>query len=78
MPTQFSPENEAFIQRGLASGRFESREQALDEAVRLLREEAETIDAIQEGLDSAKRGEGIPLSEADEKLRQKHNIPYVR
>ena len=75
MATGISPKNEEYIRQAVADGRFDSRQQALDEAVELLREDAETIDAIQEGLDSIDRGEGIPLSEADVKLRNKHNIP---
>jgi len=74
MSTEISPDNEAFICHAVESGQFESRQHALDAAVRLLREEAGTISAIQEGLCSIERGEGIPLAEADKMLREKHNI----
>ena len=74
MSTEISPENEAFICQAVESGQFESRQDALDAAVHLLRDEAETISAIQEGLCSIERGEGIPLAEADALLRKKHNI----
>ena len=36
---------------------------------------AETIVAIREGLESAKRGEGRPAEEVLEELRRKHRIP---
>lgn len=74
MSTEMSADNEAFICRAVESGQFESRRDALDAAVCLLREEADTISAIQEGLCSIKRGDGIPLAEADKMLREKHNI----
>jgi predicted transcriptional regulator len=35
----------------------------------------ETVLGIQKGLASFDRGEGIPVDEAFEKLRQKYNIP---
>ncbi len=73
--TDISPENEEYIRQAVADGRFESRQQALDQAIGLLREDADTLAAIQEGLDSVEQGEGIPLSEADAMLRKKHNIP---
>ncbi len=75
MATDISPENEEYIRQAVADGRFESRQQALDQAIGLLREDADTLAAIQEGLDSVEQGEGIPLSEADAMLRKKHNIP---
>ena len=74
MSTEISPDNETFIRHVVESGQFESRQDALDAAVHLLRDEAESISAIQEGLDSIERGEGIPLAEADASLRKKHNI----
>ncbi|MCH8048072.1 MAG: hypothetical protein IID44_30630 [Planctomycetes bacterium] len=74
MSTEISPDNEAFICRAVENGQFESRQDALDAAVGLLRDEVESISAIQEGLDSIERGEGIPLAEADALLRKKHGI----
>jgi Arc/MetJ-type ribon-helix-helix transcriptional regulator len=75
MSTEISPENEAFIREAVAAGRYETRRQALDEGIRKLREEVDTIDAIRQGLASIDTGEGMPLAEADEMLREKHNIP---
>jgi Arc/MetJ-type ribon-helix-helix transcriptional regulator len=41
MATEISIENERFLEESVKNGRFENRQQALDEAVRLLREETE-------------------------------------
>lgn len=35
---------------------------------------AETIAAIRRGMEQAKRGEGIPLEEAERRLREKHGF----
>ena len=47
----------------------------LDHAVDLLREEAETLDDLREGLASAQRGEGIALKAAIDRMREKYDIP---
>lgn len=78
MSTEISADNEAFICRAVESGQFGSRQDALDAAVHLLRDEAESIGAIREGLASIERGDGIPLAEADALLRRKHNIASNR
>lgn len=41
----------------------------------VLVEEAETVMGIRRGLESIQRGEGITLSEFDERMRRKHKIP---
>ena len=40
------------------------------------REEAETLEAIREGLASVERGEGEPLEEVARELRVRFQIPY--
>jgi predicted transcriptional regulator len=37
-------------------------------------ERAETIAAIRRGIEQARRGEGIPLEEAEKRLRKKHGF----
>ena len=37
-------------------------------------ERAETVGAIRKGIEQAERGEGIPLSEAEARLRKKHGF----
>jgi predicted transcriptional regulator len=75
MASELSPDKDAVIDRLVATGFFPGRQQALDHAVELLREEAETVEAIREGLASIERGEGVPLEEAIKALRQKYQIP---
>lgn len=75
MSTELSADQNAFLEKLIADGRFVDRRHALDHAVQLLREEAETLDDIREGLASIQRGEGTPLDEAVEHLRNKYDIP---
>jgi predicted transcriptional regulator len=63
MASELSQDKDELLEKLVASGRFASRQKALDHAVDLLREEDETIAAIREGLESVERGEGIPLDE---------------
>jgi PHD/YefM family antitoxin component YafN of YafNO toxin-antitoxin module len=37
-------------------------------------ERAETVAAIRHGMEQAERGEGIPLEEAEKRLRKKHGL----
>lgn len=78
MSSETTSANETFIRDALASGLYQDRESLVADAVRLLRIEQETLGAIREGLDSIDRGEGVPLAEADARLRAKHGIPADR
>ena len=72
MSTELSPDKDRLLEQLVAEGWFPSRQQALDRAVDLLREEAETIADIREGLASIERGEGTPLDEVAGRLRAKY------
>jgi predicted transcriptional regulator len=74
MASELSPDKDALVDMLVATGCFPDRRQALDRAVELLREEAETVEAIREGLASIDRGEGVPLDEAAKALRRKYQI----
>ena len=74
MSGEISPSNELFISQAIISGRFSDRNELLDAAVSLLRDEEETLAAIRESLDSIDRGEGILLAEADARHRAKHGM----
>ena len=74
MSGEISPSNELFISQAIISGRFSDRNELLDAAVSLLRDEEETLAAIRESLDSIDRGEGILLAAADARLRAKHGM----
>jgi Arc/MetJ-type ribon-helix-helix transcriptional regulator len=75
MSTELSPDKNRLLEKLVADGRFPSRQQALDRAVDLLREEAETVEDIREGLASIERGEGTSLEGAVRGLRTKYGIP---
>lgn len=62
MRTDLSPQNEQFIENVVARGVFHDREQALDEAIELLRRRQELLDYIDEGTRQLRNGEGIQLS----------------
>ena len=78
MASQFPPDVEQFVRSELDQNHYASKEDLLVDAVRLLQQEREAaIAGIQQGIDSMKRGEGIPLDEAFESLRKKHNQSVV-
>jgi antitoxin ParD1/3/4 len=65
---QLGPEEEAFIDEAVRSGRYASRAEVLREGLRQLRlhevRRARFEAEIQKGIDSLDRGEGIPLDQA--------------
>jgi Arc/MetJ-type ribon-helix-helix transcriptional regulator len=63
MAVQLSPENEAFIQEGLAAGVFVSRDEAIDAGVALLRERSRILEQIDEGTRQLAEGDYIELDE---------------
>ncbi len=67
MSTDLSPSNEQYIEDAVARGVFESREQALDAAVELLKRREETIRQVNQGIEELERGEGRPLNLEDVK-----------
>ena len=74
--SQSLPEDvQQFVDRELASGRYHSADDLMVEGLRLLqREREEAVAGINEGLAEMDRGEGIPLDEAFDQLRRKHDI----
>ena len=76
MSTELSPENEQWLEGVVSGGVYPSRGQALDRAVRLLREEAEALADIREGFASIERGEGTPLEVVEERFaRNSDSLP---
>ena len=61
MSTDISPQNEQYIQEAIARGSFESRDQALDAAIELLKRREDTIREVNAGIEELERGEGRPL-----------------
>ena len=61
MSSGLSPDNEQFIRQAVELGTFHSREEALDQAVELLRKRAALLRHIDEGTRQLREGEGIEL-----------------
>jgi Arc/MetJ-type ribon-helix-helix transcriptional regulator len=66
MASGLSPENERFLDDAVRSGSFHTRDEALDEAVTLLRDRQAVLQHIDEGTRQIRRGEGIELQGEDE------------
>ena len=76
MPQTLPPDLQDFVDRELATGRYQSAEETVIAGLRLLqRDRQEALQGIREGLAESERGEGIPLDEAFDQLRAKHNVP---
>jgi putative addiction module CopG family antidote len=67
MNVDLTPDQRAFAQRAIESGRFSREEEAVQEALRLWEERErrrlEILAALDEAEASLARGEGIPISE---------------
>ena len=67
-----------FIAQKVASGRYQSEEQLVSEALRLLREREQQLQElrreIQIGIDELRRGEGTPLDFEDIKRRGRERL----
>jgi antitoxin ParD1/3/4 len=71
---------ERFVQAAVQSGRFASSDEAIAEAVRLLRrreeaEEARTLEGIRHGLEDMRAGRGRPAEEVFDEIRRDLNLP---
>ena len=76
MPQTLPPDLQDFVDHELASGRYRSTEDVLIAGLRLLqRDRQEALEGIKEALAESQRGEGIPLDEAFDQLRIRHNVP---
>ena len=74
MPYQFPPEIDRLVHEELAFGRYANEDEVLLAAMQALREQDETIAAIQEGLDDLEAGRVCPLATVDAELRAKYGI----
>jgi putative addiction module CopG family antidote len=73
---------EQFVQAKVRSGRFTSSDEAISEAVRLLRQreeadEAQVLEGIQQGLEDMRAGRSQPLAEAFADIRRDLNLPHA-
>jgi Arc/MetJ-type ribon-helix-helix transcriptional regulator len=63
------PDNEQFIESAVRNGDYSDRDEALNNAVDLLRRRDELIRDVNKGIDQLKRGQGTTIS-SDEELRR--------
>jgi putative addiction module CopG family antidote len=67
MNVELTPEQRAFVQKAIESGRFKRKEQAVEEALALWEERErrrfEILAMLDEADASLARGEGIPITE---------------
>jgi antitoxin ParD1/3/4 len=80
MITHLPADLEQFVQAKVRSGRFTSSDEAITEAVRLLRqreeaEEARMLDGIRQGLADMRAGRGRPAEEVFDEIRRDFNLP---
>jgi antitoxin ParD1/3/4 len=71
---------EQFVKAKAKSGRFTSSDEAITEAVRLLRqreeaEDARTLEGIRQGLDDMNAGRGRPADQVFAEIRRDLNLP---
>jgi Arc/MetJ-type ribon-helix-helix transcriptional regulator len=59
MPTAISIENEEFLAQQIANGAYADRDEALNSAVELLRQQKELLDRLDEGRRQLDSGEGV-------------------
>jgi Arc/MetJ-type ribon-helix-helix transcriptional regulator len=75
MSQHYPPNVEKLIRDRMATGRYNSEEQLLVEALQSLEENDQELKALEEGLASMDQGEeGTLLNEAFDRLRAKHQI----
>ncbi len=80
MMTHLPADLEQFVKAKVQSGRFTSSDEAITEAVRLLRqreeaEEARALEGIIQGLEDMRAGRTQPLEEAFADIRRDLNLP---
>jgi antitoxin ParD1/3/4 len=71
---------EQFVKAKVRSGRFTSSDEAITEAVRLLRqreeaEEARMIEGVRQGLEDVRAGRGRPAEEVFADIRREFKLP---
>ncbi len=72
---QLPPDLDKQVKHHLASGRYQTEDDVLRDALRALAEEQNVLDDIRQGLEDLDVGRGRSLEDIDADLRKKHNIP---
>jgi len=75
MQIDLPPELEPFVEQEFATGRYQSREEVVLQALRWLREEREeAVIGIKQGLDDVAAGRTEPLADAFADIRKEFGI----
>ncbi len=75
MPDAFPKDVQHFVDHELASGRYDPTDDLVVAGLRALqRDRREAVEAIKEGLAEFERGQGVPLDEAFDEIRGRHDI----
>jgi putative addiction module CopG family antidote len=72
---QFPPDLDGEIKERMKTGRYDSEDDVLREALRALKWRDDEVAAIQAGIDDMEAGRVKPLREFDEEFRRRKNIP---
>ena len=71
MARNISPDNARYIDEAVSSGRYNDANQALDEAISLLKKRDHLRADVQAGIEQADRGELLPAEKVFDKLEQR-------
>lgn len=71
MARNISPDNARYIDEAVTSGKYNDANQALDEAIDLLKKRDKLRADVQAGIEQADRGELLPAEQVFDKLEQR-------
>ncbi|HEX6986528.1 MAG TPA: type II toxin-antitoxin system ParD family antitoxin [Planctomycetaceae bacterium] len=74
MSLTLSPETERLLRDVMARGAYDSEDELVRQALRLLTERDELVEAVSEGLADADAGRARPLRDVDADLRTRYGI----
>ena len=76
MAYSFPPDVKLLIDSRMASGKYATEDELLRDALDALDAEATELEAIQAAITDWRAGDpGVPLDEAFDQIRHRHNIP---
>lgn len=76
MAYSFPPDVKQLIESRMASGKYATEDELLRDALEALAAEATELDAIQSAITDWRAGDpGIPLQDAFDQVRLRHNVP---
>ena len=74
MSSGLSPENEQFLARAVSAGVYHDREEALDDAVNLLRRREKLIEDVNHGIEQIDCGETVPFDLSEMRAALRRNL----